>query len=73
MRIIIDCNSISELVKTQNLIKLWWYRWEICVYDNEELISECLEKSRTIQEREAYPNTIMQNICWCQIVNKFKI
>jgi len=71
MKIIIDCNSIWELQEIKNQIKLWWYKWEICVYNNEKLIEQ-IELNTNLVSWEVRTGFV-QIIMWCKVVNKFHL
>jgi len=64
-KIIIDCDSIPELLDIITEIQTGSYKWKICVYDNQSLIDHYLKHKQS--------QSVVYNIFWCEVVNKFKL
>lgn len=64
MRVIIECNSVDELLKTKNALELWWYNWKIMALWTESLVKDC--KALTNDDR--FGNWHIKEILWIQVI-----
>ncbi len=63
-KIIIECNSIKELINIKEQLKYWWYKWGIEVLWTEKFIKDVKEKSWL--KDYFWP---VYNVFWIKVIN----